>query len=397
MYKKIWIVTQEKALLVLPYGFLFFLFLMFAAPTSKIANQAFYLFVLLPSVLSTRLLKGEALYTTLKPIVYLVVFWALFSFVGFDSGGWENVAKRFRHAFYVAAFIGTAYYLLSVGFISVEKLMIALFCLAAAYSLLSFVDFYWLHERSLGARLFPVLRLNSPIFMGIILTVYGVVIMKWFLGKGESLNVLVIFLIIIFFLYFYNSRSAVVGLFVGVLGMTIYKQKEGQKLFSIGILILFIAFLVGGYYFGNILNRGVSYRFDIWISSLMKIVDCGLFLGCGFGGNSEITIESGQTFQHSHNIFLSHFLNTGLFGLLSLLCVVGYITYKGFKRNAIMVLGLLVGMAALMFDGNALLTNPDDIWLIFWLPLIMTYWEINQKKHQDIVAIRDSVKKEFKS
>lgn len=272
MYKKIWIVTQEKALLVLPYGFLFFLFLMFAAPTSKIANQAFYLFVLLPSVLSTRLLKGEALYTTLKPIVYLVVFWALFSFVGFDSGGWENVAKRFRHAFYVAAFIGTAYYLLSVGFISVEKLMIALFCLAAAYSLLSFVDFYWLHERSLGARLFPVLRLNSPIFMGIILTVYGVVIMKWFLGKGESLNVLVIFLIIIFFLYFYNSRSAVVGLFVGVLGMTIYKQKEGQKLFSIGILILFIAFLVGGYYFGNILNRGVSYRFDIWISSLMKIV-----------------------------------------------------------------------------------------------------------------------------
>ncbi|MEW4981705.1 MAG: O-antigen ligase family protein [Cycloclasticus sp.] len=297
----------------------------------------------------------------------------------------------------MAAFIGTAYYLLSVGFISVEKLMIALFCLAAAYSLLSFVDFYWLHERSLGARLFPVLRLNSPIFMGIILTVYGVVIMKWFLGKGESLNVLVIFLIIIFFLYFYNSRSAVVGLFVGVLGMTIYKQKEGQKLFSIGILILFIAFLVGGYYFGNILNRGVSYRFDIWISSLMKIVDCGLFLGCGFGGNSEITIESGQTFQHSHNVFLSHFVNTGLFGLLSLLCVVGYITYQGFKHNAIMVLGLLVGMAALMFDGNALLTNPDDIWLIFWLPLIMTYWEINQKKHQDIVAIRDSVKKEFKS
>ena len=50
-----------------------------------------------------------------------------------------------------------------------------------------------------------------------------------------------------------------------------------------------------------------------------------------------------------------------------------------------------------MFEGNALLTNPDDMWLIFWLPLIMTYWEINQKNHQGIAVVRDNVKKEFKS
>jgi hypothetical protein len=48
-----------------------------------------------------------------------------------------------------------------------------------------------------------------------------------------------------------------------------------------------------------------------------------------------------------------------------------------------MVLGLAVGVVGLFFDGNTLLTNPDALWLIFWLPLIMTYWEINQCKIQN--------------
>ncbi|ORU93552.1 MAG: hypothetical protein A6F70_06000 [Cycloclasticus sp. symbiont of Bathymodiolus heckerae] len=393
-----WKVVQEKALIVLPYGVLFFLFCMFAAPTSKVANQVFYLAVLLPSLVSIKLLlENKRLHSALLPFVVVIVFWAFFSLVGFDLGGWENVAKRFKHALYVVTFICAIYYLLLEGFISVEKLVILLFCFALIYSFWSFIDFYLLHERSFSARLFPVLRLNSPIFMAIILAIYGVPLMKLFFDKDKNINGLAVFFLIIFFLYFYNSRSAMTGLFIGLLGMFLYKKKEKQQIMFISIFAFFIVCLVGSYYFGNILNRGVSYRLDIWVSSLMKTVDCGLFLGCGFGGNSEITIESGRTFQHSHNIFLSHFLNTGLLGLLSLLWVVGYITYQGFKHNAIMVLGLLVGIAALMFEGNALLTNPDDMWLIFWLPLIMTYWEINQKNHQGIAVVRDNVKKEFKS
>jgi len=193
-----------------------------------------------------------------------------------------------------------------------------------------------------------------------------------------------IFFIMLFFLYFYNSRSAMAGLFFGVVGLSFFDYKPGQKRFISLIVLIAIGSLVISYFYGNILNRGISYRTEIWLSGLNKIADCGWLIGCGFGGNSDIIINSGLSFQHAHNLFLSHLVNTGLLGLFSLLGLLLYTAYQGLKGHAFMTLGLLVGCAALFFDGHSIITNPDDIWLIFWLPLIMTYWEINHAQTKGV-------------
>jgi len=369
---------QERALWLLPYGVLTFLFFMFAAPTSKIANQVFYLVVLLPALLSCALLfKNKLLSAALWPIVAMVFFWAFFSFVSFEQAGWENVGKRFRHALYVVTFISASYYLLLTKLVSVRKLAAWMFILAASYSALSFISFYWLDGHALAARLSPILRLNSPIFVSIILIVFGMPLMQWLIESKKIGRAMAVFLTMLFFLYFYNSRSAMVGLFFGIIGLSFLGYKSGQKRFTSLIVLIALSSLVISYFYGNILNRGVSYRTEIWLSGLNKIADCGWLLGCGFGGNSDIIINSGLSFQHAHNLFLSHLINTGLLGLLSLLGVLLYTVYQGIKLQAMMILGLLVGCVALFFDGHSIITNPDDIWLIFWLPLIMTYWEIN--------------------
>jgi len=372
---------QERALWLLPYGVLIFLFFMFAAPSSKVASQVFYLAVLLPTLLSCKLLsKNKLLSTALWPIIGLVFFWALFSFVSFEEGGWDNVGKRFRHALYVVAFISACYYLLLTKLVSVKQLNAYLFVLVASYSALSFISFYWLGGHAFTARLSPVLRLNSPIFVPIILTVFGIPLMQGFIGRNMVGRAMVLFFIMLFFLYFYNSRSAMVGLFFGVIGLSFLSYQLGQKKLLSLIVFIALSSLAINYFYGNILNRGISYRTDIWLSGLNKIADCGWLMGCGFGGNSDILIKNGQSFQHAHNLFLSHLSNTGLFGLLSLLGLLFYTVYQGIKFHAVMVLGLLVGCVALLFDGNSIITNPDDIWLIFWLPLTMTYWEINNAK-----------------
>jgi len=54
-----------------------------------------------------------------------------------------------------------------------------------------------------------------------------------------------------------------------------------------------------------------------------------------------------------------------------------YSAYQGLKGHEFMALGLLVGCTGLFFDEHSVITKPDDIWLIVWLPLIMTYWGIN--------------------
>jgi len=370
---------QERALWLLPYGVLIFLFFMFAAPSSKVANQVFYLVVLLPALLSCKLLsKNKVLSTALWPIIALIFFWALFSFVSFEGAGWDNVGKRFRHALYVVAFISACYYLLLTKLLSVRQLTTYLFILVASYSALSFTSFYLIDGHVLAARLSPILRLNSPIFVPIILIVFGMPLMQMFVEKKMAGRAVAVFFIMLFFLYFYNSRSAMVGLFFGVIGLSFLSYQSGQK--RLTNLMVFIAFssLVINYFYGNILNRGISYRTEIWLSGLNKIADCGWLMGCGFGGNSDIIIDSGLRFQHAHNLFLSHLINTGLFGLLSLLGLLIYTVYQGLKVRAMMTLGLIVGSVALIFDGHALVTNPDDMWLIFWLPLVMVYWEIKK-------------------
>jgi len=372
---------QERALRVLPYGVLMFLFFMFAAPTSKVANQIFYLVVLLPTLLSCKLLfKNKLLSTALWPIIAMVFFWALFSFVSFEQVDWGNVGKRFKHAIYVVAFISASYYLLLTKLVSARELATYLFVLVASYSALSFISFYWLDGHALTARLSPILRLNSPIFVPIILTVFGVPLMQWLIESKKIGSAMAVFFIMLFFVYFYNSRAAMVGLFFGIVGLSFFGYKSGQKRFISLIVLIALGSLIISYFYGNILNRGISYRTEIWLSGLNKIADCGWFIGCGFGGNSDIIINSGLSFQHAHNLFLSHLINAGLFGLISLLGLLFYTVYKGLKGHAFMTLGLLVGCVALFFDGHLIITNPDDIWLIFWLPLIMTYWEINNAK-----------------
>ena len=365
---------------------------MFTAPTSKIANQVFYAVVLLPALLSSVLLfKNKALSAALWPIIAMVFFWAFFSFVSFEQAGWDNVGKRFRHALYVVAFISASYYLLLTKLVSVRKLAACMFILTASYSALSFVSFYWLDGNALTTRLFPDLRLNSPIFVAILLVVFGMPLMQWLVEHKKKGRAMAVLLTMLFFLYFYNSRSAMAGLFVGLVGLSFLSYKSGQKALIGLILLIVLSSLVASYFDGNILNRGVSYRTEIWLASLHKVADCSWFLGCGFGGNSDIITESGLRFQHAHNLFLSHLINTGLLGLLSLLGLLTYTVYCSLKMRAMMTLGLVAGSAALFFDGHSIVTNPDDIWLIFWLPLIMTYWEINNVKTERAAELNEPV------
>ncbi len=248
------------------------------------------------------------------------------------------------------------------------------------YSLYSFVDYYLISNHNFGTRLRPVLRLDSPIFMSIILVVFSVPLLDDAFKNNNKMIFIFLLLIVSFFIYFYNSRAGIVAITFGVLFVLLTTDLKGKKAFTFGIVLLVLMALCIGFNYGNFFARGGSYRLEIWSSSIQKVFDCGLLLGCGFGGNSEITTSAGKVFQHSHNIFLSHLINTGLLGLISLLGLLGLTIVKGLRNHSAMVCGLLAGLVGLMFDGNSLITNPDAIWLIFWLPLVLVCWNNNCRK-----------------
>lgn len=374
----------------IPAGLLIFLFMMFAMPTSKIANIGFYLFVMLPVLLSSPLLlKEKVLVSDLLPIGLVIISWVLLSMIQVDIDHWEKVGKEARHALYVLVFLTATYYVLLTQKVAVKKLIEYIFWMVVIYSVVSMLVYYGWQGRSFSSRIFPILRLGSPIFVSVIIAVYGVSIFYSLLNEGQRLKAILLLGLMLFFIYFYNARTALVGLCFGVLLVIVTVQIKHKKLLFLLTFIILASYILASYYYGNLLNRGVSYRVDIWLSAFQKAVDCGVLLGCGLGVDSKITIADGNVFQHPHNIYLDQLIKTGILGLLGLLGVIAYVVIRGLKARSCMVWGLIAGLVALVFDGKDLLTNPDDMWLIFWLPLIIVYWEI-KRGSADRVANSDA-------
>jgi len=358
------------------YGLLAFIFFMYAAPTSKLANIGFYLLVLLPLILAVpSLIKDQAFGAYIRPLIIIIVTWLLLMVVGLDAE-WAVFGKKARHAFYVLVFISAIYYALSSRLVSVNQLISYMFWLTVVYSVVSMAVYYGWYDRGLNVRLIPVLRLDSPIFVADLLSVYGVSLIYLLLQKNKYLQIFLILSVILFLQYFYNARSALVALCFGLFAMLILTRFQYKKTVLLAMFIVLAGYLAVSAYYGNLLHRGVSYRLDIWLSGIAKALDCNLWLGCGLGANRGITIADGLTFQHAHNIFIVQLINTGIVGLLSLLVPLTYILIKGWLAKSAMVFGLLTGVVALFFDGREVITNPNALWFIFWLPMGQVYWQI---------------------
>ncbi len=371
---------QRFLLKTIPYMLLAFIFFMYAAPTSKLANIGFYLLVLLPMLLMVpSLIKDKGYGRYIRPFIIIINAWLLLMVVGLDAE-WGTFGKKVRHAFYVLVFISTIYYALSSKQITVNKIIAYMFWLTVAYSVVSMAVYYGWYGRSLSARLVPVLRLDSPIFVADILSVYGVSLIYLMLQKNKYLQVFLVFSVILLLQYFYNARSALVALCFGLFAMLMMSRMQYKK-----TLFLIIFVLLGGYlflsaYYGNLLHRGGSYRIDIWVSGIEKALGCSLWFGCGLGGEQGIIIADRNVFQHAHNIFIVHLINTGTVGLLTLLVPLAYIFAKSWKGEPAIAFGLLTGIVALFFDGKELITNPNSLWFIFWLPLAQVYWQLKTSK-----------------
>jgi len=362
----------------IPYALLAFIFFMYAAPTSKLANIGFYLLVLLPMLLAApSLIKDKEYGRYIYPFIIIITTWLLLMAVDLDAE-WNVFGKKARHAFYVLVFLSTIYYALSSKLVSVNKIIAYMFWLTVVYSIISMMVYYGWYGRSLSARLKPVLRFDSPIFVADLLSVYGVPLIYLMLQKNKYLKLFFVLAVILFLQYFYNARSALVALCFGLFVMLMMSRMQYKKTIFLITFLLLASYLMVSAYYGNLLHRGGSYRVDIWMSGIEKALGCSLWFGCGLGGEQGITIAAGKVFQHAHNIFIVHLINTGIVGLLSLLIPLTYIFARGWKGEPAMFFCLLTGVVALFFDGRELITNPNSLWFIFWLPLACVCWQVNE-------------------
>ncbi len=183
------------------------------------------------------------------------------------------------------------------------------------------------------------------------------------------------FLVLLFSLLVLQSRS-MIPIWIVILGLTLLNIKviNNQYKYTIVGLLLLLAFvttliLINTSIGNAIIQRGDSYRLEIWNAYILATHDCGIVLGCGNLHIFQYIAKDGLQISHAHNIFIAYFFKYGLIGLVSLLSVVILAIYFGLKTIPWAAWMLIAGVVGLSFDGNNILKSPNETWLIFHLPL----------------------------
>lgn len=135
-----------------------------------------------------------------------------------------------------------------------------------------------------------------------------------------------------------------------------------------------------------ILNRGVSYRPELWSSAIEKIL-LKPFVGYGFEATIDFYVASlNKSFKDPHNIHLSILSFTGLVGF-TLWCVMHiYALWTCWKnrKDTIFIIAstlLVYGIMAGMTEGGGLLPRPKEHWFLTWIPIaFIAALMVNNKK-----------------
>jgi len=235
--------------------------------------------------------------------------------------------------------------------------------------------------------------LNKALVTSLMLPLY-----LGFIGeeKYTSVKTLFVFGIVlsVFFITITGSRAVILSLFIGIVIYSFFKFRI-KKFFAVmllmGIIVIPMVF-VSTYILQierNVFQRittqeNISGRFhDYKLSSPEGMGD--LFVGAGVNRGGEYIQEKGGV-NRPHNIFLSVFVETGIFGLLLFIGIIVTIFWQGLFRSvlfklkrknihfiqiSILISGLIIVLAQQF--------SPVSFHRIYWLILALCFWVSSNK------------------
>ncbi|TWS00461.1 O-antigen ligase family protein [Pseudomonas saxonica] len=367
MYERRW------AQVLMTIGILWFVLAIAFAPTNKLYQQGLVAFLWLPTLLvawSAReriveVWQGQrALYLGLLGLAA----WAVISL------SWShqplNEAKPLA---YIAVFVLSFPILANGRPERIVRLMQWAGLGLAASALIAIVRFYLVDGHPWVARLEGLGQLSHPILGAYAMGVAGILMLHWVPRQRAMQALWVVALGLLgLFVVLTQSRGAALALLLTVICMPLWRPDRRTVIIS--VLALLGAIAVFWYMQALVLERGASYRPEIFMGSLQMIREhpwTGLGLGADF------TVKAvGIAFDHSHNLFTSVAIELGLPGFL-FWCIAWFSVFFYAWRARTTLLGQGVigawvfSMLAMQFDAASLMGTPRAEWFITWLPIAL--------------------------
>ncbi|MDF0751258.1 O-antigen ligase family protein [Marinobacter sp. 71-i] len=347
------------------------------------------LLVLAPLIVNKGLLTREFL-CSLAPLLLYVVF-SLLSLLWADGPDSSKVVRGAAQV--LALFVFFSYLYRSGEEALLRRGLFVACCLTAAISFWHLYVFYGIVGKPFSAVLYAgaaEARLNevgvdpvNAMLATLIIAPQAAMLVGLLIDEKKQayrLLGLVALLVLVAYLVALERRTAQVALFATLFAcLILYRNRFWLSVFG-GFLV--VGGLVVFMFPETILSRGLSWRPDIWISTLASISDAPI-IGHGIT-NTVVPVvvsdDSGKVlgeFRHPHNMALSVTYNLGVVGLVLwvLLWLPGLLV-KMFrnsekKRDAYIILPMVAGSVALMFDGGVALSPLHYYWFCFWIPALL--------------------------
>jgi O-antigen ligase len=386
--------SQETERLIFRNTYLLVVFLIFTAgfflfPVTKWHCSFFYIFILIPYILTINLnIIKKILTSRIYTLILALTGYLALTLLWGQRGELLDYLRVIPYLLALLVFLCVAIELT----LTYEKFPIWLSIFLAWSSFFGAIIYIYISGYSFT---YPLLRLDdvgvspSAIQLG---DAYGAIMLMLYynvISKSKSWTKLIytlIFISALTIVILTQSRGPILGLIIAFLiGSILSKNKLALCLISSILAGVGVLTHLGNDFLQNlIVVRGTAYRPVIWKCALLKVKE-NIFFGHGIFEKLNCVLTPNITITRAHNLYISTLLYGGLVGLfliISLTIKAGWQAwfYSLFEKNYLYLVWIIYGTICVFTGYDQVIYRPHPVYIFFWLPFgFLAAYEIKKE------------------
>ncbi|MFJ4196836.1 O-antigen ligase family protein [Pseudomonas sp. NPDC089534] len=369
---------------ILPLGYLLLLCALFFLPGRSLHHKLFYGLFSIPTLIALCLRPREIKELLREPLIVallLFVGWALLSLCW--GAGDEPVGGMFKPPLHTVLLFAGCYLLVRYRSELLQPLLFA----AALIALVATAVFLFMFARTYapGMRLVGGGAFDNPLLSSHLFGFFSAywLSMSMIAKRRQFLWLSVPAMAVMFMAVIATgSRTPLVALTLTALWLCFicWNRRSVLLLGALAVSGIAVSLLFGQ----MLLERGDSYRLEIWQMVLHKIADHP-WIGHGYNASLAIDPGVGYEFAEPHSFTLGVLYYVGILGLLPWLFFQAWGLLSSWRHRVqpllILASALLVfGIGAGLTEGGGIISRPKEHWFLLWIPLaLIAALTINQR------------------
>lgn len=346
-------------------------------PSNKLYHQLMIFLLWFPALLA--LIHRDFRLMLKGPECMLFALFAAWTIAVVMVEGGDNTLSKVKVILYVVLTLTGVLLAAQNRLWRLESMLLYASILGGFFAAVSWIYFYGISVQPWRGRVIAIGLWNTPIMAAH--AVGALAILGIFTLQTRRFKPLIMALLLVpvlgyaLFLGFNQTRGVWIALGVCLLVM------GGARPSRLGGVLIFLVILgvvgVAALRPELLLQRGVSYRPQLWQGGLQLMLDHRV-MGVGFTEYQISIPELGRAFKHPHNLFLDTGVRLGVPGLLLFGCLWLAAGWRGWVCRAQPLGQALLALWAfsstsLLTDGIGLWLKPNADWLVTWLPIALSF------------------------